>query len=275
MPWPTLEESYRITDWSYFQMTNSITRRPYDIDKFCEENPHVDGAVVRFCWPSGVKDPKYDHYYDGFTRNGKIVMGYGWPNVYHSVARVLDDWERAMGDRVPKVIFGDWEEASSITGATPARITNHLKALNDGKHQRFPSVVHGEYGRGGWLDNNMIWDDSMRQLNWWIAHWIWGAPDFNRQAHSFAEMDAWLPIGNSFTPNRGRVARILVESVKGWQATSRLKYLSRGNLDGGYFTREFIDPIYNGGTEPQPPTKKAIVEVTAEVVQGEAEIVYK
>jgi hypothetical protein len=271
MSWVSLNDSVRTTDWSYFQYDRAY--RAHDIDKFCSDHPEVGAAVVRFCWPSGVKDARYDHYYDGFTRNGKIVMGYGWPNPRKSVGRVIDDWMDAMGDRVPKVILGDWEDVSTFEGKSPAQLADHMKALNHEKHFRLPDVVHGEYSRGGWLDLNMLMSAETRAYNWWLAHWPWGAPDFKDQAHTFSEMDAWLPIDNNFTPYRGRIALIPESSVVGWQATSQLDYLSRGWLDGGYFKDSFLNPIFGGGaTPPDPPdpTEKAIVEV--KVVQGEAEI---
>ena len=275
MPWPSLAESYRITDWSYFQ-AKDVLNRPYDIDLYCNEHPEVDGAVLRFCWPDGTKDQKYDHYYDGFTANGKIVMGYGWPNVWRTVQRVVDDWLKAMGNRVPKVIFGDWEEASSITGASAAKITDHMKALNVEKHNRIP-VVHGEYSRAGWLDGNVIASAEIRALNWWLAHWIYPPPDFKDEAKSFSELDALLPIDNNFTPYRGKIVLIPEASVKGWQATHTLT-MPRGSLDGGYFKRSFIDPIYfpqQPPQPPQPPAEKAIVKVKATVTQGAADIIYE
>ena len=259
MSWPTLNESERTTDWSYFQYDRLL--RPHDIDKFCADHPEVEAAVIRFVWPSGVKDAKYDHYYDGFTRNGKIVMGYGWPNPWKSVGWVLDKWMAAMGDRVPKVIFGDWEEVSTFEGKSPAQLADHMKALNAEKHKRLPDVVHGEYGRGGWFDGNLLFSDEIRAYNYWLAHWPYGAPDFKDQAHTFSEMDAWLPIDNNFTPYRGRIAQIPESSVVGWQATSQLDYLSRGWLDGGYFKKSFTDPIFNGGTPTPTPPEKTEVEV--------------
>lgn len=273
MSWPALSESSRITDWSYFQTKNYLNH-PCDIDLFCSEHPEVDGAVIRFVWPSGVKDSKYDYYYDGFTRNGKIVMGYGWPNPKKTVKQVVDDWLKAMGDRVPKVIFGDWEEVSTFEGKTPSQLADHMKALNAEKQRRIPDAVHGEYGRGGWLDANVRASDEIRKYYWWLAHWPWWPPDFKDQAHSFSELDSFLPIDNNFTPYRGKVVTIPVASVVGWQATSELhNYVPRGrNLDGGYFTNAFLNPIYGGAgpVEPPPTAEKAIVEV--KVVQGEAEI---
>ena len=63
MPWP--KECKRFVDWSYYQSLGPPDYEPFDVDQFCEEHPEVDGAVLRFVWPSLNKDQHYDHYYDG------------------------------------------------------------------------------------------------------------------------------------------------------------------------------------------------------------------
>jgi hypothetical protein len=271
MSWP--KECKRFVDWSFFQSKNYLGQA-IDVDQFCKDHPEVDGAVLRFVWPSGYKDQKYDHYYDGFTNNGKMVMGYGWPNPKKSVANVIDDWEAALGKRVPKAMFGDWEEVSTFDGKSPAQLTDHMRALHVEKSSRFPTVIHGEYSRAAWLDKHIIGNAFTRALNWWLAHWIYPPPDFRDEASSFSELDALLPIDNNFTPWRGKVILIPVESVVGWQASHVLDILPRGKSDGGYFTNAFLDLVFNGGTtepEPEPePTEKAEIEV--KVTKGEADI---
>ncbi len=275
MPWPALSECYRFVDWSWYQNKGPAgLYRPFDVARFCAEHPEFDGAVLRFVWPNGAVDKHYAHYYDGWMAENKIVMGYGWPNPTKSAVSVVQDWKRALGERIPKVIWGDWEEASTFEGKTKGQLTSHMRALYDAKKTYLQDVVHGEYSRAGWLDQRIEALAEIRAYLWWLAHWIYPPPDFKDQAEQINELDVLLPIDNNFTPYRGKVILIPVEKVKGWQGSSRGKIVPRGTSDMGYMLRSFVDPIYNGGTPPPPAPEKAIVEVKATVTQGNAEIVY-
>lgn len=257
MPWP--KECERYVDWSFYQNHGWPLYKPFDIDAFCAAHPEVDGAVLRFCWPNGSVDQNYTHNYDGFVRNGKRVMGYGWPNPQKHVSFVMEDWKKALGERIPKVIFKDWEEASTFVGKTNGQLTDCMKATEFAAKVAFPDSVHGNYSRAAWIDKRIIVGDWFHTLIWWLAHWIYPPPDFKNQATSFSELDALLPIDNNFTPYRGKSIR--KDNVIGWQLSSKGLIVPRGTSDMDYFLLDFTDPIFNGGTPPPPPPEKTEIEV--------------
>jgi hypothetical protein len=216
-------------------------------------------------------DKHYAHYYDGFTRNGKKVMGYGWGNGQKSVAAVMEDWKRALGERIPVVIFKDWEEASVFQGLTPSRMTDLIRATEDAAMLNF-DVGHGNYSRANWLDNRVVAGDWIHELLWWLAHWIY-PPSLGRQARAFVELDLCLPIDNSFTPYRGSIVKLKESKVGGWQASSRLQIVPRGTSDGGYFLKTFLDKYFGGGPPPGPGPEEELRKEAQELRDKGNEIV--
>jgi hypothetical protein len=275
MAWPELSRCERFVDWSWFQNKGWPLHQPFDVDAFCRDHPEVDGAVLRFCWPSGAKDEHYDHYFDGFQRNGKKVLGYGWPNPTKSVTSVMNDWMRALGSRIPPALFSDWEETGTFNGKTKAQITEHLRVMHLEARQAFPDQAHGMYSRAAWLDAHIIVADWFHEIRWWLAHWPFPPPDFNDQASTFAELDAMLPIDNGFTPFRGSAVKIRQENVVGWQASSRLAIVPNGRSDGGYFLKSYLLPLFqddDDDTIPLPPPDVQPIPIRLEVPAGRTEV---
>ena len=250
MSWPKESDSYKFVDWSYFQNLGWPLHKPFDVAKFCELHPEVDGAVIRFVWPSGKKDQHYEHYFDGFTEAGKMVAGYGWTDPGKSPAQNMDSWHSALGSsRVPALIGCDYE---GVTGwnYSKAQWSTAMRNTWDAQRSEFNESGHISYARGGWLDQFIEAGDWFDEIDWWLAHWIYPPPGFNRQASHWSEIDPLLPIGNNFTPYRGRVVQIQEERVKGWQISSRGDIVPRGFSDMDYFLKSFIDPIFE---QPDPP----------------------
>lgn len=247
MAWPRLDKSRRTIDWSWFNAKGWLIRKPLDVEEYLARHA-VEVAVLRFCWPSGAPDPYYPIYFDAFQAAGIPVMGYGWPNGKVSLLQTMENWKRALGDRVPEVLWSDWEEADVLDHLNQAALGDWIYRHNEQVDLTFSSI-HGNYSRAYWLDEQVgrksAWLDA---LLWWLAHWIW-PPYLGRQAQSFVELDALLPIDNNFTPFRGNIVKLPEARVVGWQATSKLD----GHGDGGYFKRSFIDPIFNGEEPPPPP----------------------
>lgn len=241
-------------DWSWFN--NHGWRalppyKPFDVDKFCAEHPEVEGAVIRFLWPSGKVDKHYAHYYDGFTRNGKKVAGYGWAHPFKTVADVMESWKVALGDRVPKLIGGDYEDVTDWN-PTKTRWTNTLQNTWEAQQVTFPDSAHMSYSRGSWLDDHIITGPWFRDIKWWLAHWIYPVTTGKQAAH-WREIDELLPIDNDWTPFRGRVVKIKQENVIGWQGSEQGAIVPRSYSDLDWMLKSFIAPIYNGGVPPVPP----------------------
>lgn len=276
MPWPALAECERFIDWSWYQNHGGLLRKPFDVNAFCDAHPEVDGAVIRFCWPSGAVDKHYAHYYDGFKANGKKVMGYGWANGMKAVADTMEDWKTALGDRIPVVIGKDWEEASVFAGMNRGSMTDLIKASHELAQITFPDSEHMDYSRASWLDVHVLAGDWINDRLWWLAHWIYPAPDFADMAKSFAEIDTMLPIDNNFTPYRGRIVNIPLSQVIGWQVGSRFEIVPRGTSDGGYFLKSFLDQHFGEG--PPPPSNDvpdwigADIRAIAQATQEQADL---
>ncbi len=249
MSWPKESDSYKFIDWSYFNNQGWPRYKPFDVAKFCELHPEVDGAVVRFMWPGGKQDQHFEHYFDGFTEARKMVAGYGWTNPGKSIATNIANAKAALGSRIPRLIGFDYEEVTDWNYSKP-QWTNALRNMWDAQRSEWPDSGHMSYGRAGWLDDNISAGDWFHEIDWWLAHWIYPPPDWNRQASHWSEIDLLLPIDNNFTPYRGRVVKIQEERVKGWQISSRGDIVPRGFSDMGYFLKEFIDPFYE---QPEPP----------------------
>lgn len=269
MPWPTLNECERWVDWSWYQ--KDLLNRPFDVDSFLELHSEVEGAFIRAIWPGGAKDSKYGHYYDGFKKNGRKVAAYLWANPNKSFSRVMDDWEAALGDRVPPLLGRDWEEQSGYSGKSDQFVTDNMKGTIEAAEMRFPNAVWIDYSRAGWLDSRIIHGSWMDKLIYWMAHWLYPPPGFNRQAEAFSEVDALLPISNNFTPWRGRNHGITIAQVKGWQISSRGKIVPRSTSDMDYFLKSFLDPIYGDGNG-QPPTQPDPIPVEVRVPAGKATV---
>lgn len=271
MSWPTLIESKRVIDWSWFQNSGWPFYKPFDVEAFLLEHLEVEAAILRFCWPDGSPDKHYPYYYDEFTRLRVPVMGYGWPNSNYPVTRTMDHWKAAMGDRVPKVVFSDWEETDALQG-TKGQLTDLMRNHDAGVSLAFPGIIHGNYSRAHWLDQHIIPSDWLRQQLWWLAHWIYPPPEFNRQAKSFSELDGLLPIDNNFTPFRGNLVQIPADKVVGWQASSKFAIVPRGTSDGGYFKRSFLDPIFGQEPPPPPPPDEGPIPIELLFPAGKAEV---
>jgi hypothetical protein len=269
MSWPSLSESCRAVDWSIFNWEYRPwpIKKPKDVQKFLADHPKIEVAILRFGWPDGSPDPYYPTYFDEFTDAGVKVMSYGWPNKHKSPSAVMEDWKRALGDRVPRVLWSDWEDAYVLSELSQFQMQDLMRKHYLSVANHFPDQAQGFYGRGGWLDEHVgSPPEWFYEIDWWVAHWPFPPPDFKNQATSFAELDAMLPIDNNFTPYRGKVVKIPVNKVKGWQATSDLD----GHGDAGYFLRSYIDQKFDGA-EPEPaPIEKPEIEVR--VVKGEATI---
>jgi len=271
MPWPDESVCERWVDWSWYQNDATLLHRPFDVDAFCAAHPDVQGAIIRAIWPDGTPDKHYAHYYDGFERNGKKVMAYLWPNPQKAVPLMVADWKRALADRIPKAIGYDYEEASTFAPATNGQLTSVMRASWEAAHLAFPGVVHLNYSRGSWLDARIIAGEWIHDMLWWLAHYIWPVPDVQQTATSFEQMDALLPIGNDFTPSRGKLVKLKVERVVAWQFTSRLMIVPKGTSDGDYLLRSFVGQVF-GGAPPPPPPPAAKVPVEIRVPAGQIEL---
>jgi hypothetical protein len=276
MPWP--EGNRRLVDWSFFNNHGWPLHKPFDVDAFCELHPECQGAILRFNWPGGKPDQHYAHYYDGFERNGKIVAGYGWASPFKTASANMELAKIALGERVPKLIGFDYED---VTDWAPTNLqwTNCLRTTWEAQQITFPESEHMSYSRAGWLDSHIIVGDWFHKIIWWLAHWIYPPPDFNRQAKHWSEVERMLPIDNNFTPFRGRVVKIQEENVKGWQISSRGEIVPRGFSDLNLFQNSFIDPIYSGGSgpgpEPGPDPDPDPVDVTIAFPEGKINLEVK
>lgn len=258
MAWPDELESERWVDWSWYQNDGGLFHRPFDVDAFCAAHPDIQGAIIRACWPDGSIDQHYAHYYDGFTSNGLRVAAYLWPHPQQAIATVTANWRRAVGDRVPRLIGYDYEEASTFVGAPNSLVTSCMRASWEAAQLTFPGAIHMNYSRGSWLDSRVTGGSWMNEMRWWLAHYIYPIPTVAQTATSFEEIDARLPIDNGFTPYRGRI--LTTERVVAWQFTSRLAIVPRGTSDGDYLLKSFVQPIYGGPPAP-PPAEKVPVEI--------------
>ena len=266
MSWPELNQCIKAVDWSWYQNDGSTQHKPFDVDAFCAAHPYVELAVIRACWPDGSPDPHYPHYYDGFHRNNKKVAAYLWPNPKKAIGDTLEDWKRALGARIPKLLAYDYEEATTFAGVSNARVTQAMRESWEVAHLHFPNQKHINYSRGNWLATRIVLGAWFHEIPWWIAHYIYPTPNVPKMAAQFSQIDSILPIGNSFTPARGPV---LLENVKGWQFTSGLQIVPNGTSDGDYFLKSFINPIY--GEEP-PPVPSPKVPVTIQVPKDKVDI---
>ena len=253
MPWPDESLCERWIDWSWYQNHGGLTNRPFDVDAFCAAHPDIQGIIIRACWPDGRVDQHYAHYYDGFARNGLKVAAYLWPNPQQTIATVTSNWRRAIGDRVPRLIGYDYEEAYTFVGAPNSLVTSCLRASWEAAQLTFPGSVPLNYSRGSWLDARITGGTWMNDMRWWLAHYIYPRPDVAQTATSFEEIDARLPIDNGFTPARGRI--ITVDRVVAWQFTSRLMIVPNGTSDGHYLLKSSVREVYSVSPAPPPPEK--------------------
>lgn len=270
MSWPTLEESVRTVDISWWQNSGWPLRNPFDVDQFCELNPDVELAILRLNWPGGPKDSHYDHYYEGFVRNGRKVAAYVWPDT-------IERWKLWFGDRVPKMICSDHETHSGNQGQTRDFYTSELHRTQENLRLAFPSatvLARSPYSRGNWLDEHILPSERVNNYRWWLAHYPY-PPHLggNRQVRSFAELDPILPIDNDFTPYRGRNHNIPPENVVGWQASDRAELPgTHGRIDIGYWRRAHIAVIYDEELD-DPPTEPELVRIEVSGPEGSYEIV--
>ena len=260
MPWLAVSFSERWVDWSYWQNDGSLLHRPFDVDAFCQAHPYVEGAILRAVWPNGNTDQHYAHYFDGFTQAGKKVAAYVWPNPQKSVPAQVDDWKRGLGDRVPKLIGQDYEDAATFVGATPTQLTSLMRACWEAAHAHFPQSAHINYSRGSWLSAKIIAGEWIHAIKWWMAHYISTHETQYIAAKHWTEIDVKLPISNNFTPGRGPVR---VENVIGWQFSSSGQIVPKGTSDMDYMLRDFIGAIYGGIGPPPPPAIPVPVEIRA------------
>ena len=250
MAWPDESLCERWVDWSWYQNDATDLHRPFDVDTFCAAHPYVAGAVIRAVWPDGSPDKQYPHYFDGFTRNGKKVAAYVWPNPRKTTALMVEDWRRGLGERIPKLIGYDYEEAATFAGTNPTQRTSLLRASWAAGLAAFPGPAHINYSRGNWLTANIIVGDWIHEMKWWMAHYIYPDQVEPLKATHWTEVDRMLPIDNGFTPGRGPIH---VENVVAWQFSSGGMIVPRGTSDMDYFLKSFVDPIYGGTQPPLPP----------------------
>jgi hypothetical protein len=250
MTWPLADQSERWVDWSWYQNDGTLFHRPFDVDAFCAAHPYVEGAVIRAVWPDGTPDKHYPHYYDGFERNGKKLAAYLWPNPRKTIATMVDDWKRGLGDRVPKLLGYDYEEASTFVGKTNQELTSLMRASWEAAHQHFPAQSHVNYSRGSWLVSRIVAGDWIHVMKWWMAHYIYPDQVLPLLAAHWSEVDAMLPISNTFTPGRGPVR---VENVVAWQFSSGGKIVPNGTSDMDYFLKTYVALVYGQPMPPPPP----------------------
>ena len=268
MPWPILTLSGKAVDWSWYQNDGiDPYYRPFDVDAFCSAHPYIEFAIIRAVWPNGTTDQHYAHYYDGFYKNGVRVAAYLWPNPQKTIPAMIADWKRALGDRIPKLLVYDYEEATTFIGKTASQLTSLMTSVWGAVPLAFPDQVHINYSRGSWLNARIIQGSWINEIRWWLAHYIYPKPDVALQAKSFAELDALLPIGNNFTPYRGTL--ITEANVIGWQFSSKGALVPRGSSDMDYFLRSFLDPIYQDAPPPPPPPPQTL-EQRVGVLEREA-----
>jgi len=268
MPWPSLDQNERWVDWSWYQNDGTTQHKPFDVDVFCRNHPEVDGAIIRAVWPDGSTDQHYEHYYDGFLRNGKKVGAYLWPNPQKTIANMLKDWNTALSGRLPKLLAYDWEEASTFLGKSNAQLTSLMQSLWAALPGFYGEQTHIFYSRGSWLDSRITVGEWFHSIKFWLANYIY--PDDNPplMATHWSEIDKFLPIDNGFTPRRGPVK---VENVVGWQFSSFGKIVPNGTSDMDYFLKSFVGPIYG---EPVPvPSPKVPIEIRASLDKVDIRIV--
>lgn len=253
MPWPKLHHLGKAIDISWWQNQGWPFYTPMDLAAVLAANPQVELVIMRAVWPDGSKDQHYDGFYDAASSAGRRVSAYLWPNPVRTLSQVIEDWKRALGDRVPPLIGVDYEESSTFEGVTKGHLTTRLRDAYEAVETTFDATAMN-YSRANWLDGHILAGDWVGAMNWWLAHWIY-PPTLNRQAQNYAEVDALLPIDNSWTPYRGGVIKIPEANVVGWQFTSqgRLSPWTK-NLDLDYFKRTFLSEVYgSSGDDPEPP----------------------
>ncbi len=260
MSWPEENKSEKWVDWSWFNNHGRPDYTPFDVDDFVEAHPEVDGAIIRAMWPSGVKDAHYDHYFDGFTRNGVHIAAYLWPNPLKTLDAQIEDMKRALGGRIPPLLGYDYEDTGTFAGKTKTQLSTLMARLWDRVHSEFTQSRHINYSRASWLDAHINPGDWFHEIKWWLAHWIY-VDSSRHQANHWREIDDLLPIDNTWTPFRGRVVKIEQKNVMAWQGSARGEIVPRGYSDLDWFLKSFVGPIYGGIVPPPPGPDPVPVEV--------------
>mgnify|MGYP001572882399 CR=1 FL=1 len=251
MAWPDESLTVDSVDWSWWNQIGNTGTKPIPVAEFVELNPSVDVYWLRACWPSGLPDKLYPVYYDAVVAAGKKVAAYVWPNVTMTIARVKENWKIALGDRVPKLVVGDFEEPSY--GQDNAALTGDLHRSLPALSETFPNSVIAGYGRASWIDEK-IRVPLPAGFPWIVAHYPmpYFSPEY-RQYKTHDELHNNLPIGNSFTPTLGR--RLGAAEVVGWQF-SEYGYLpgwaKRMDLDS--FKADFVETVYGDHVPPPEPS---------------------
>ena len=265
MSWPEASASELWVDWSWFNNHGpklfGKSHKPFDVDAFMELHPETEGAIIRALWPSGLKDPHYDFYYDGFKRNGVHVAAYLWPNPRKSLNAMIEDFKRALGDRMPPLLGYDYEDTSTFEGKSNRELSSLMDRLWDRVHLEWPNSTHVNYSRASWLDAHINTGPWFHEIKWWLAHWIYPPGLGSRQARHWDEINAVLPIDNDWTPWRGSRVRIRLENVVAWQGSAQGKIVPKGYSDLDWFLKSFVGPIYNGGELPPPPPDPELLPI--------------
>ncbi len=271
MSWPALTQLSKWVDVSWWQNNGPPEHEPFDVDAFFQANPQVEGGFIRAIWNDGSVDEHYPHYFDGFSRNGRKVAAYLWPNITKTIDQVVEDWQVALGDRVPPLLALDFEETSQNAGRSRADLTANMQASFDALRATFPEATVIGYSRASWLDEHINVGTWFHELRWWLAHWIFPG-DLGREAFSFEEVDGILPIDNDRVPWRGNVVRIEPDNVVGWQFSSKGQ-LARVNtaVDLDYFLRSFLDEVYDEDGEEPEPTPSERLRVIAQRLRAAME----
>ncbi len=255
MTWPSRDQVVDGTDWSWYQQNAGGT--PIDVSAFCAQNPNVELFILRAVWPSGVADPLYSVYYDMLIDEGKDVAAYLWPNPIRTMDEMRGNWWTALGSgaRVPKVIMGDFELTFFQSDEI---LTDNAEESFEAWEEDYPESEVIGYTRGNWWETH-IKRTIERGRNFIVAHYPKFLLDGEwRFCRTHADLDRFLPIGNSFTPYIGRME---LDQVIGFQfsAKGRLDpYLKDMDLDS--INKVWKDGVYDSGADPDPDPDPDIPE---------------
>jgi hypothetical protein len=275
MSWPAQSDLINAVDLSFFNQVNQYTP-PHiiPVPEFCSANPDIELFVLRACWPSGLPDPLYPIYFDALTAAGKKVAAYLWPNVTKTLATTKENWKRALGDRVPRLIALDFEEPSY--GAPVDALSYNATASLDLLVTTFQRHPLG-YGRANWMESHFK-PGWQRNWRWWIAQYplpITNPDGTWRQYGKHSELSAHLPIGNSFTPYLGRLGWFTQENTVAWQFSEYgfpAPTIWSRRMDLNSFKRSFVEPIYGGIPIPSLPIPPPVLTLEQRVDDHETRI---
>lgn len=259
MSWPALSENVKVIDLSQYQnwANSKPDRKPgrIDFEELAVENPDVKIVIIRACATSYI-DADWEYNWLESRSAG-----------FHRAAYVNNDptwavngpqggmWKRALGDKNHKLIVYDCE---SKFGRSPLAITKDIREGLDFLRANYPDATVIIYTAEWFWKTNVIHDwETDEEV--WAAQYPYMIQRDNgtwRVVYSFAEMDPFLPINNSFTPRV--VTGFQKKNMIGWQFTSSgiIAPIAQANLrprtDLNYFLKERIEEIFDGVVPPPP-----------------------